>query len=185
MDQVDDSQPSSPENNEELSHHVESVGEASVIISSAQMEHIFHSWYYIKEDFEHAFPDQFCVVPTANVSDRLWRDGMDFKDVVGRLLEKIENNSHDNLIPPIMGYSNDVVETATKKFADPRRRLQLNKHHLEVLRKMKSNGKMPRYLKLETPKIKAELFCGINDQVSGHSEASEWRSFGSHYSGAP
>ena len=99
MDQVDDSQPSSPENNGELSHHVDSVGEASVIISSAQMEHIFHRWYYIEEDFEHDFPDQFCVVPTANISDRLWRDEMDVKDVVKRLLEKIENHSHDNLIP--------------------------------------------------------------------------------------
>ena len=88
---------------------------------------------------------------------------MDVKDVVGRLLEKIKNYSHDNLIPPIMGYFNDVVETATKKFTDLRRRLQLNKHHLEVLRKMKSNGKMPRYLKLETPKIKAELF---SDEVT-------------------
>ena len=57
----------------------------------------------------------------------------------------------------------DVVETATKKFADLRRRLQLHKHHLEVLHKMKSNGKMPRYLRLETPKIKAELF---SDEVT-------------------
>jgi hypothetical protein len=88
---------------------------------------------------------------------------MDVKDVVGRLLEKIENTSHDNLIQPIMVYFNDVVETATKKFADLRRRLQLNKHHLEVLRKMKSNGKIPRYLKLETPRIKAELF---SDEVT-------------------
>jgi hypothetical protein len=163
MDQVDDSQPSSPENNGELSHHVESVGEAPEIISSAQMEHIIHKWYYVKEDFEHDFPDQFRVVPAANASDRLWREGMDVKDVVGRLLEKIENTSHDNLIQPIMVYFNDVVETATKKFADLRRRLQLNKHHLEVLRKMKSNGKIPRYLKLETPRIKAELF---SDEVT-------------------
>ncbi len=58
---------------------------------------------------------------------------MDVKDVVGRLLEKIENHSHDNRIPPIMGYFNDVVGTATKKFAYLRRRLQLNTHHLEVL----------------------------------------------------
>jgi hypothetical protein len=163
MDQVDDSQPSSPENTGELSHHVESVGEAPEIISSAQMEHIIHKWYYVKEDFEHDFPDQFRVVPAANASDRLWREGMDVKDVVGRLLEKIENTSHDNLIQPIMVYFNDVVETATKKFADLRRRLQLNKHHLEVLRKMKSNGKIPRYLKLETPRIKAELF---SDEVT-------------------
>ena len=83
---------------------------------------------------------------------------MNVKDVVGRLLGKIENTSHDNLIQPIMVYFNDVVETATNKHADLRRRLQLNKHHLEVLRKMKSNGKMPRYLKLETPRIKADLF---------------------------
>ena len=83
---------------------------------------------------------------------------MNVKDVVGRLLGKIENTSHDNLIQPIMVYFNDVVETATNKYADLRRRLQLNKHHLEVLRKMKSNGKMPRYLKLETPRIKADLF---------------------------
>ena len=127
------------------------------------MEHIIHKWYYVKEDFEHDFPDQFRVVPAANASDRLWRERMDVKDVVGRLLEKIENTSHDNLIQPIMVYFNDVVETATKKFADLRRRLQLNKHHLEVLRKMKSNGKIPRYLKLETPRIKAELF---SDEVT-------------------
>jgi hypothetical protein len=117
----------------------------------------------VKEDFEHDIPDQFRVVPAANASDRLLREGMDVKDVVGRLLEKIENTSHDNLIQPIMVYFNDVVETATKKFADLRRRLQLNKHHLEVLRKMKSNGKIPRYVKLETPRMKAELF---SDEVT-------------------
>jgi hypothetical protein len=83
---------------------------------------------------------------------------MNAKEVVGRLLGKIENTSHDNLIQPIMVYFNDVVETATDMFADLRRRLQLNKHHLEVLRKMKSNGKIPRYLKLETPRIKSDLF---------------------------
>ncbi len=83
---------------------------------------------------------------------------MDIKDVVKRLEEKIENISHDNLIPPIMGYFNDVLETATNMFADLRRRLQLNKHHLEVLCKMKSKGKMQCYLKSESPKLKLSYF---------------------------
>ncbi len=39
----------------------------------------------------------------------------------------------------------------------------MNKHHLEVLLKMKSSGKMPRYLKLETPSIRTELF---SDEVT-------------------
>jgi hypothetical protein len=50
------------------------------------------------------------------------------------------------------------MEMATNMYADLRRRFQLNMHHLEVLRKMKSNGKIPRYLILETPKIRSDLF---------------------------
>jgi hypothetical protein len=122
------------------------------------MESIFHKWYYVNADFEHDFPDHFRVVPTANASDRLWRTAMNAKCVVGRLQGRIDNNSHDNLIQPIMVYFNDVMEMATDKFADLRRRFQLNKHHLEVLRKMKSNSKIPRYLALDTPKVNTNLF---------------------------
>ncbi len=88
---------------------------------------------------------------------------MNAKCVVGRLQVRIgDNNLHDNLIQPIIVYFNDVtvMEMATNKFADLRRRFQLNKHHLEVLRKMKSNSnlKVPRYLALNTPKINTNLF---------------------------
>ena len=86
MDRVENSQPSSPENDGELNHPVEGEGESSAAIGSAQMENILHRWYYVNEDFEHDFPDQFRVVPTANASDRLWRTGMNVKDVIGRLL---------------------------------------------------------------------------------------------------
>jgi hypothetical protein len=159
-DRVADSQPSSPEENGEQTHSADGEGESSTPapISSAQMENIFHRWYYVDAEFEHSFPDHFRVVPTANASDRLWRSGMNVKDVINRLLGKVDNDSHDNLIQPIMVYYNDVMETATNMFADLRRRFQLNKHHLEVLRKMKSNGKIPRYLTLETPRISSDLF---------------------------
>ncbi len=83
---------------------------------------------------------------------------MNAKCVVGRLPWRINNNSYDNLIQPIMVYFNDVMEMATNKFAYLRRRFYLNKHHLEVLRKMKSNNKVPRYLALNTPKINTNLF---------------------------
>jgi hypothetical protein len=157
---VENSQPSSPENKGEQTHSADGDGESSAPapISSAQMESIFHRWYYVDADFEHNFPEHFRAVPTANASDRLWRTGMNVKDVINRLLGKVNNDSHDNLIQPIMVYYNDVMEMATNMYADLRRRFQLNKHHLEVLRKMKSNGKIPRYLILETPKIRSDLF---------------------------
>ena len=157
---VENSQPSSPENKGEQTHSADGDGESSAPapISSAQMESIFHRWYYVDADFEHNFPEHFRAVPTANASDRLWRTGMNVKDVINRLLGKVDNDSHDNLIQPIMVYYNDVMEMATNMYADLRRRFQLNKHHLEVLRKMKSNGKIPRYLILETPKIRSDLF---------------------------
>jgi hypothetical protein len=159
-DCVENSQPSSPENKGEQTHSADGDGESSAPapISSAQMESIFHRWYYVDADFEHNFPEHFRAVPTANASDRLWRTGMNVKDVINRLLGKVNNDSHDNLIQPIMVYYNDVMEMATNMYADLRRRFQLNKHHLEVLRKMKSNGKIPRYLILETPKIRSDLF---------------------------
>ena len=157
---VENSQPSSPENKGEQTHSADGDGESSAPapISSAQMESIFHRWYYVDADFEHNFPEHFRAVPTANASDRLWRTGMNVKDVINRLLGKVNNDSHDNLIQPIMVYYNDVMEMATNMYADLRRRFQLNMHHLEVLRKMKSNGKIPRYLILETPKIRSDLF---------------------------
>ena len=157
---VENSQPSSPENKGEQTHSADGDGESSAPapISSAQMESIFHRWYYVDADFEHNFPEHFRAVPTANASDRLWRTGLNVKDVINRLLGKVDNDLHDNLIQPIMVYYNDVMEMATNMYADLRRRFQLNKHHLEVLRKMKSNGKIPRYLILETPKIRSDLF---------------------------
>jgi hypothetical protein len=61
-------------------------------------------------------------VPSINDSDRIWRTGKDVKDVIGRLLGKISNDTDDNLIPPIMGYFEDIVDMATKQFVDIKRR---------------------------------------------------------------
>ena len=89
------------------------------------------SWYDVKADCEHDFPNHIRLVLTADASDsssdRIWMTGMNVTDVIGRLLGETDNNSHDNLF--------DVVETATKMFADLKRRFQLNQHHVDVLRK--------------------------------------------------
>jgi hypothetical protein len=55
---VENSQPSSPENKGEQTHSADGDGESSAPapISSAQMESIFHRWYYVDADFEHIFP---------------------------------------------------------------------------------------------------------------------------------
>jgi hypothetical protein len=102
---------------------------------------IIHRWYYVPESFKHDFPQSFRTVPSINDSDRIWRTGKDVKDVIGRLLGQISNDTDDNLIPPIMGYFEDIVDMATKQFVDIKRRFNLNEHHTDVTRKMKQAGK--------------------------------------------
>ncbi len=73
-------------------------------------------------------------MPSINDSDRIWRTGKDVKDVIGRLLGNISNDTDDYLIPPIMGCFEDIVDMATKQFVDIKRRFNLNEHHTDVQR---------------------------------------------------
>ena len=158
-DVVPNSHESSPRNNGDEANSVHGGGESSDhVISSARMQNIIHRWYYVPESFKHDFPQSFRTVPSINDSDRIWRTGKDVKDVIGRLLGKISNDTDDNLIPPIMGYFEDIVDMATKQFVDIKRRFNLNGHHTDVTRKMKQAGKIPHFLSLTTPKVSTDLF---------------------------
>ncbi len=122
------------------------------MISSAQMQNIIHRSYYVPESFKHDFPQSFRTVPSINDSDRIWRTGKDVKDVIGRLLGKISNDTDDNLIPPIMGYFEDIVDIETKQFVDIKRRFNLNEHYTDVTLKMKQAGKFRISFRLQRRK---------------------------------
>ena len=157
-EEAPDSEESSPRTNGDEAHSAHDGRESNQEISSARLQSIFHKWYFVPDSFTHDFPQAFRTVPSINDSDRIWRTGKDVNDVIGRLLGKISNDTDDNLIPPIMGYFEDIVDTATKQFVDIKRRFVLNEHHTDVTRKMKQAGKIPHFLLLTAPKVNTDLF---------------------------
>ena len=157
---VPDSHPNSPANAGRSAQSAQSGGNASeVMISSAEMENIFHNWYNIDIDFEHEFPDEFQTVPVERKADQLWRKPMNSKEVIDRLIGSRPNDATgDHIIEPIMEYFEEVVLSATKQFTNIQRRYSDNKHHLEVLLNCKRTGHTPRFLKLNTPEIDSAIF---------------------------
>ena len=157
-EEAPDSEESFSRTNGDEAHSAHDGRESNQEISSARLQSIFHKWYFVPDSFTHDFPQAFRTVPSINDSDRIWRTGKDVNDVIGRLLCKISNDTDDNLIPPIMGYFEDIVDTATKQFVDIKRRFVLNEHHTDVTRKMKQAGKIPHFLLPTAPKVNTDLF---------------------------
>ena len=139
MDCVSNSEPSSPEENGELIHHVEGEGESSAP-ALRYPDGILHRWYNGKADGGRVFPDHFHMVPTDQRFGLDLEDWDERQDVIERLLAS--NNSHDNRMmlwrrrhKCLLISGESPVEYAPFGC---------------FLRKLKSNGKVPRHLALET-----------------------------------
>lgn len=156
---VPDSQTNSPIHGE-VGRVAQSDGDSSEqIIGSAQLEDIFHNWYNVDIKFEFDFPEDFQKVPAEFSSFKLWRQPMNSKEVIDRLLGNKTNEAEgDHLIQPIMVYFKEVIHSASKLFAEHQKGYSRNKHHLEVLLRAKDSKRLPQFLKLETPDINSAIF---------------------------
>jgi hypothetical protein len=136
------------------------VGESSQPkISSAQMQETLHSWYKIDKGFVFDFPEHFMEVPATESSSMYWEEPMSSKEVIERLRgEKANEPEGDHLIQPIMAYYKDIVSSTQKLFAEHKKKFNSNLHHWNVLLSAKASNKVPKFLQMDTPVLKTELF---------------------------
>ena len=128
-------------------------------ISSTQMQEILHSWYNIDKQFVFDFPEHFIEVPAMESSSMYWKEPMSSKEVIERLRgEKANEQEGDHLIQPIMAYYKDIVSSTQKLFAKHKKKFNSNLHHWNVLLSARASKKVPKFLQMDTPVLKTELF---------------------------
>ena len=94
------------------------------------MEDIFHSWCNVDINFEFDFPVDFQRVPAEFSSFKLWRQPMNSKAVIDRLLGNKTNEAEgDHLIQPIVVYFKEAIDSASKLIAEHPKGYSRNKHH--------------------------------------------------------
>jgi hypothetical protein len=120
----------------------------------SRMKNILMRWYNV--DFKHRlnFPETFNVVPAHQSANRIWRMPMDYEEVARRLLGETDNVGPNVLPAEISRFYSEVVELASKQFADLQKQVDDNEHHIEVLERAVENGKPPNFLKLNAPKVR-------------------------------
>ena len=75
--------------------------------------------------------------------------------VLGKMLRQERVDEESKVFPEeIFRYFSDIVEFASKKFADMQARLNFNEHHISVLERAKESDKIPNFLKQNIPSIK-------------------------------
>jgi hypothetical protein len=118
------------------------------------MKNILVRWYNV--DFKHKlnFPETFNAVPAHQSANRIWRTPMDYEEVARRLLGETENDGPNVLPAEIIRYYSEIVELASKQFADLQKQVDDNEHHIKVLERAVENGKAPNFLQLNAPKVR-------------------------------
>jgi hypothetical protein len=120
----------------------------------SRMKKILMRWYNV--DFKHRlkFPETFNTVPVHQSANRIWRIPMDYEEVARRLLGETDNVGPNILPAEISRFYSEVVELASKQFADLQKQVDDNEHHIEVLERAVENGKPPNFLILNAPKVR-------------------------------
>lgn len=154
------SQRESPVNEGDVGPVSQRIGESSQpVVSSAQMQEILHRWYNIDKDFLFDFPEHFMEVPAMESSSMYWTKPMSSKEVIERLRgEKANEAEGDHLIQPIMAYYKDVVSSTQKLLAEHKKKFNSNLHHWNVLLSSRASKKVPKFLMMDAPVLKPELF---------------------------
>jgi hypothetical protein len=123
------------------------------------MQEILHRWYNIDKDFLFDFPEHFMEVPAMESSSMYWTKPMSSKEVIERLRgEKANEAEGDHLIQPIMAYYKDVVSSTQKLLAEHKKKFNSNLHHWNVLLSSRASKKVPKFLMMDAPVLKPELF---------------------------
>ena len=120
----------------------------------SRMKKILMRWYNV--DFKHRlkFPETFNTVPVHQSANRIWRIPMDYEEVARRLLGETDNVGPNILPAKISRFYSEVVELASKQFADLQKQVDDNEHHIKVLERAVENGKPPNFLMLNAPKVR-------------------------------
>jgi hypothetical protein len=147
-----DSLDSLNQNGEGLSAQSEESSEQDY--DDQRLEKTLKQWYERDIMFRFDFPEDFNQVPSIDSADQAWAKPMDYNDVAGRLLGRTENDGPDQLPPAIIQYFTEIVDFASKKFADLREQLSHNEHHFTVLKRVKDEGKLPHFLQLKSLEVK-------------------------------
>lgn len=147
-----DSLDSLNQNGEGLSAQSEESSEQDY--DNQRLEKTLKQWYERDIMFRFDFPEDFNQVPSIDSADQAWAKPMDYNDVAGRLLGRTENDGPDQLPPAIIQYFTEIVDFASKKFADLREQLSHNEHHFTVLKRVKDEGKLPHFLQLKSLEVK-------------------------------
>lgn len=111
---------------------------------------------WFDRDFEYRFnfPEAFNLVPVHQSANRIWGEPMDYEEVANRLLGQRDNVEPNVLPAEIIRFYSEIVESASKKFADLQQQLDDNEHHIKVLERARENGKPPNFLMLKTPEVR-------------------------------
>jgi len=119
-----------------------------------RMRNILIRWFSRDFNYRLNFPEAFNLVPAHQSANRIWRQPMDYEEVAYRLLGQRDNVEPNVLPAAIIRCYSEIVESASKKFADLQQQLDDNEHHIKVLDKARENGKPPNFLILKTPEVR-------------------------------
>ena len=119
-----------------------------------RMRDILRRWFSRDFAYRFNFPEAFNLVPAHQSANIIWRRPMDYEEVAYRLLGQRDNVEPNVLPDAIIRLFSEIVESASKKFADLQQQLDDNEHHIKVLDKAREHGKPPNFLILKTPEVR-------------------------------
>ena len=122
--------------------------------SEDRMRNILMRWFNCDFKFRFNFPETFNAVPAHQSANRIWRLPMSYEEVSYRLLGQRDNVEPNVLPAAIIRWYSEIVESASKKFADLQQQLDDNEHHIKVLDKARENDKPPKFLLMKTPEVR-------------------------------
>ena len=122
--------------------------------SEDRMRDILMQWFICDFKFRFNFPETFNAVPAHQSANRIWRLPMSYEEVSYRLLGQRDNVEPNVLPAAIIRWYSEIVESASKKFADLQQQLDDNEHHIKVLDKARENDKPPKFLLMKTPEVR-------------------------------
>lgn len=138
---------------DETSSSVSNVRDRNVANDEERIKQALLRSFDIDVNFRFSFPENFAMVPSVESANKIWRKPMDYRDLARRLRKEHENTGPNEIPESIFLCFEETVEFARGKVASVQHRLRENEHHTEVLSRAKANGKIPRFLQLEVPRV--------------------------------
>ena len=119
-----------------------------------RLKTLIKSWYDVEFEFRLKFPEHFNEVPALYSVNRVWDKPVTYR-ALGQILRQENSGEGPSQLPEeILRYFNNLVDSASDKFADMQKRLNDNEHHINVLERAKAIDKIPNFLKPKIPTVK-------------------------------